>query len=70
MNPGASTDRFSHRSKPLQYARPNRIKGNRGIRCVCTSVITSKNSSSVPKPPGMNTNATLYFTKHTFREKK
>ena len=40
------------------------------MRRVCTSVSTSKNSSSVPNPPGMKTNAMLYLTKHTLREKK
>ena len=40
------------------------------MRCVCTSVNTSKNSSSVPKPPGMKTKPMLYLTKQTFQEKK
>ena len=32
--------------------------------------MTSENSSSVPKPPGMKTKAMLYLTKQTLREKK
>ncbi len=33
---------------------------------VCTSVTTSKNSSSVPNPPGKQMNAPAYFTNMTF----
>ena len=40
------------------------------MRCVCSSVNTSKNSSKVPNPPGMKMKPMLYFTKQTLREKK
>ncbi|MND01867.1 hypothetical protein D3C83_210330 [compost metagenome] len=37
---------------------------------VCTSVSASKNSSSVPNPPGSTTQAVANFTNITLRAKK
>ena len=44
--------------------------GNGSILPVCMSVSVSKTSSSVPKPPGMTTNAHEYLTSITLRTKK
>src|SRR5208282_3240962 len=51
--PRSTNSVFNHCTSPFQRERPNRINGNCGMRSVCTRVTISKNSSSVPKPPGM-----------------
>ena len=55
---------------PDQNERPKSTTGVSGILPVCLSVIASKISSSVPKPPGSPTKPQLYFTNITLRTKK
>src|SRR5699024_10296791 len=54
----------------LQTSTPSSTIGNLVIVSVWTSVMASKNSSSVPNPPGVHTNACVYLTNIVLRTKK
>ena len=56
--------------RSAQNCPPMEMTGKRSSLPVWTSVITSKASSSVPKPPGITTKAQEYFTSITLRTKK
>ena len=58
------------RISPSQYFRPISTTGNRRIFPVWMRVSDSKNSSSVPNPPGMMMYPEAYFTNITLRAKK
>ena len=68
--PASSAVVRSQSSSPAQYAVPTRKTGKCRILPVWMRVSASKNSSSVPNPPGMITNAVEYFTSITLRAKK
>ena len=55
---------------PRQNCVPTRMSGTRRTLPVCTSVSASNSSSSVPKPPGIITNAEESFVNITLRAKK
>src|SRR5699024_9528484 len=54
----------------LQKSTPSSTIGNLVILSVWTSVMASKNSSSVPNPPGVRTNACVYWTNIVLRTKQ
>jgi len=71
MNLYLVTDTFLSQSiSPVQYFLPTRMTGNLSILRVWMRVIASKNSSSVPNPPGITTNPCAYLTNITLRTKK
>ena len=64
-----SVRRRNSPSRPRSRARPRSAGSARSCRSA-SSVASSNASSSVPKPPGITTNAHEYFTSITLRTKK